>query len=71
MLADGRLGKVHVFDKVANSMLTGREVLEESQACGFGESMEERGMTVCHLELRLGRDRINRHMAMISSCGVL
>ncbi len=60
-----------MFDKVANSMLTGREVLEESQACGFGESMEERGMTVCHLELQLGRDRINRHMAMISSCGVL
>lgn len=60
-----------MLDKVANSVLTGREVLKESQACGFGESMEERGMAVCHLELRLGRDRINRHVTMISSFGIL
>ncbi len=43
-----------MFDKVADPVLTCREVLEESQACGFGESMEERGMTVCHLELGHG-----------------
>ena len=73
MLADGRLGKVHVFDKVADPVSTGsREVLEESQACGFGESVEERGMTICHLtNFELGRDRIDRHMAMISPFGVL
>ncbi|GAA1483262.1 hypothetical protein GCM10009625_00650 [Brachybacterium fresconis] len=71
MLADGRLGKVHVLDKVANPVLTGREVLEEGQARRFGKGMEERGVAVCDLELGLGQESINRHTAMISLFGLM
>lgn len=43
MLTDRGLRKVHVFDEVAHPVLARRQVLDQGQARGLCEGVEQRG----------------------------
>lgn len=66
VLAHGRLREPHVLNEVAHSMLSGREMLNDSQSCGVSERLEQVCVRVSRLRVQLKQVAFyHRHTTMI------
>ncbi len=66
VLAHGRLREPHVLNEVAHSMLSGREMLNDSQSRGVSERLEKVCVRVSRLRVQLKQVAFyHRHTTMI------